>query len=540
VIDPLNGGGTRLPAGFDWHNPDYGPIIAARIEYLKRLRSNPALVPALKEFYRERPAQFISDFGWTLDPRLIERGLPARVPFVLFQRQYEFVDWVIARWRAGESGLCEKSRDCGASWLVMALSCTLALFNRGLTVGVGSRKESLLDLSGDPSSLFYKGRMFLEALPKEFLGSWDRTKHAPYLRLLFPDTDSSVIGESGDEIGRGSRTALFFVDESAYIARQDLLDASLAATTNCVIHVSSANGLDNSFAVKRHSGRIPVFTFHHSADPRKGPEWYAKQVATLDPVTVASEIDINYSASVEGVLIPSAWVQAAIGAHIKLGITPSGSRRGGFDVADQGADANAIAIRHGILLQHLESWSGKGGDIYQSTVRAFDICGTFDCEYLFFDSDGLGSGVRGDARIINEKREADDRPRIFDEPFRGSASPIHPEREMVPKRKNRDFFANMKAMSWWALRRRMEHTHRAIVHGLPVDPDEIISIDPNLPELTALTMELSQPTYSLNSAGKILVDKQPDGMRSPNLADAVMICFNPADHTAQLWAAMAD
>ena len=41
-------------------------------------------------------------------------------------------------------------------------------------------------------------------------------------------------------------------------------------------------------------------------------------------------------------------------------------------------------------------------------------------------------------------------------------------------------------------------------------------------------MELSQPTYSINTAGKILIDKQPEGASSPNLADAVMIAFNPA------------
>jgi hypothetical protein len=33
---------------------------------------------------------------------------------------------------------------------------------------------------------------------------------------------------------------------------------------------------------------------------------------------LAQEVDIDYAASVEGVLIPSAWVQAAVDAHIKL------------------------------------------------------------------------------------------------------------------------------------------------------------------------------------------------------------------------------
>jgi hypothetical protein len=106
---------------------------------------------------------------------------------------------------------------------------------------------------------------------------------------------------------------------------------------------------------------------------------------------------------------------------------------------------------------------------------------------------------------------------------------------MVPKRLNKDLFANKKAQSWWALRLRFQQTHRAINEHLPVGFDDIISIDPELPELLQLQMELSQPTYKLNNAGKIVVEKAPDGTRSPNLADAVMIAFNPATRSTELW-----
>lgn len=75
-----------------------------------------------------------------------------------------------------------------------------------------------------------------------------------------------------------------------------------------------------------------------------------------------------------------------------------------------------------------------------------------------------------------------------------------------------------------------------MVEGLPYFADELISINPNLAELLPLAMELSQPTYSVNTVGKIIVDKQPDGMRSPNLADAVMIAYQPATRTMEVWA----
>lgn len=524
------------PTPFSWQRPDYLAVYEQRMQKLKRLRANPDSLPTLRAYYATNPAQFITDWGCTFDPRNPERGLPASVPFVLFPKQREMIAWVVARWRAQEAGLIEKSRDVGASWLLMALSCSLCLLEPGLTIGIGSRKEQLRDNQGDPSSLFFKARMFLASLPQEFLGGWDVGKHSAHMRITFPQSHSAIVGEAGDNIGRGARSCIYFVDEAAYLERPQLIEASLSATTNCRIDVSSVNGTGNPFAAKRFSGKVPVFTMHWRDDPRKDDAWYAKQCRTLDPVTVAQEIDINYQGSAEGVLIPSTWVNAAIGAHLKLGITPTGYKYASLDVADAGADKNAFAARHGVVLQYLQSWSGKNSDIYRTVVKAFALCDELGHDALTYDADGLGAGVRGDSTAINDQREAAGRPRIRDEPFRGSGAVWRPEAEMVPKRKNKDFFANMKAQAWWALRLRFQATYRAIVEHLPYDVDDLISIAPQLPELLALTMELSQPTYSINTVGKIVIDKAPDGMRSPNLADAVMICYQPASRMLELWA----
>ncbi|EDF5960184.1 TerL protein, partial [Salmonella enterica subsp. enterica serovar Lubbock] len=65
--------------------------------------------------------------------------------------------------------------------------------------------------------------------------------------------------------------------------------------------------------------------------------------------------------------------------------------------------------------------------------------------------------------------------------------------------------------------------------GMEYDPDEIISISSTMENKDRLLMELSQPTWSKNAVGKILVDKQPDGTKSPNLADSVMIAYAPME-----------
>lgn len=526
------------PYAFNYKQPDYTAVFRWRLELLSKLRADPGMLAAFKVHYRHNPADFIADWGVTFDPRNINRGLPPLVPFVLFPRQRDWIEFVMRKFHTREPGLTEKSRDMGASWLSIGLGCTLCIFNEGMVVGYGSRKEEYVDKLDDPKSLFFKARMFMKNLPSEFRAGWNERKHAPHLRVLFPETGAAMTGEAGDNIGRGDRTALHFVDEAAYLERAELVEASLSQTTDCRIDLSSVHGMANVFAQKRFGGKIEVFVFDWHDDPRKDAAWYANQVAQLDAVTVAQEIDRNYSASVEGVVIPNAWIQSAIDAHIKLGIQPSGARFGALDVADEGRDKNAFAGRHGVVLRDLSQWSGKGDDIFGTVQRTFNECDTHGYESFLFDSDGLGAGVRGDARVINEARKIDGRPEIIATPFRGSGEVVDPDGpiptaiKVKPQpgekgRTNKDYFANAKAQSWWALRVRFQITHRAVTEGAPYDPDEIISLSSDLAELAKLTVELSQPTYAQNGAGKILINKAPDGTPSPNLGDSVMIVYSP-------------
>lgn len=505
------------------------------MERLQRIRQNPEALPALRQFYRTNPAQFIIDWGMTTDPRNLDYGLPVTIPFLLFPKQEEWVGWILERWRSRENGLTEKSREMGLSWTSVGLACSLCLFNREMVIGFGSRKEEYVDSTVDPKALFWKVRKFISTLPAEFRGNWDERKHSRFMSVEFPDSGAIIKGEAGDNIGRGDRSTLYFVDESAFLARPQLIDAALSQTTRCRIDLSSVNGMGNPFAQKRHGGKIPVFTFHWTSDPRKDQAWYDNECAKIDdPVIVAQELDLNYQASAEGILIPAEWVQAAIDAHIELGIQPSGMRLGAMDVADEGRDKNACALRYGFLLDDVQEWSGKGSDIYESVVKVFGFCDDFGADEFRFDEDGVGAGVRGDARVINELREVEDIAQITATPFRGSGSVFYPDNEAVPgdngrpARLNRDFFANAKAQAWWNLRKLFRNTYRAR-KGMDYDPDQIISINGSMKNKDLLVTELSQPTWSRTTVGKILVDKQPDGTKSPNLADSVMIAYAPME-----------
>lgn len=524
---------------FDFRNPKYVPVFTQRLATLQRLRDDPKLLAAFRTHYKDNLADFINDWGVTFDPRNIERGLPAIMPFVLFPKQRELIETIVAQWRAGKPMLIEKSRDVGASWIMIAVGVGLCVFNDGMVVGYGSRKEEYVDKLDSPKSLFYKARVFIKHLPPEFRGGWNEKRNGSHMRLTFPATGAAMTGEAGDNIGRGDRTGVYFVDESAHLERPQLVEASLSATTNCRIDASSVAGMDNPFAVKRHAGKIKVFILDWRDDPRKDQQWYEDQCELLDPITVAQEIDRNYSASVEGIVIPNAWVQAAVDADEKLGITPSGKKLGALDVADEGVDLNAYAGRYGISLRRLCEWSGKGDDIFATVARAFQETEGNESSSFYFDNDGLGAGVRGDARVLNEARAVDKLPRIEAIPFRGSGAVVDPDRPIPlatdhapdsQARTNADYFANAKAQGWWNLRVRFQRTFRAVTTGAKYNPDELISLsskDLDAAALAKLTVELSRPTYSLNGAGKILINKAPEGSRSPNLADAVMIVYAP-------------
>lgn len=525
-----------LPFPVDFKNPDYTEIFDWRVERLKRIIADPQVLFDLNLFYKTNPVQFITDWGVTSDPRNIERGLPAVIPFILFPRQEELAFWVLERWRTQTYGGIEKSRDMGVTWLMMALFCAICLFNEGVTIGIGSRKEEYIDRIGDPKCLFYKLRQFMRLLPPQFRRGWNPKKHSPYMRLLIPDMDSSIIGEAGDNVGRGARTSIFGVDEAAHFQRPELIDAALSETTNCRIDISTPRGTNNPFARRKMEGKHNFFTYHWRDDPRKDDAWYKKKCEQIgDPVIIAQELDLDYTASLEGVLIPALWVRSAVDAHIKLNIKPTGVREAALDIADEGKDVCAIGGRHGILLEHVESWSGKNLDTFYSMQKSFDICDQLGYPTLLFDSDGLGAGCRGIGRVINEKRQV----KILVIPFRGSGAVIDPTREVFklakyeatdkfPSRTNEDYFLNLKAQAWWALRQRFYVTYRAIMEGAEFDPEMIISISSTIPCLNKLLSEISQPTFKQSEGtGKMFIDKMPEGARSPNLADTTMMLFAP-------------
>lgn len=480
------------------------------------------------QLYADNPCEFINDWCITYDPRNptkvdphnLDKKLPAKMPFVPFDKQNELVEFFLACMNGQESGLVEKCRDMGATWIACCFSVWVWLYIPGSAVGWGSRKEALVDRLGDPSSIFEKIRMIILNLPDYILPEGFNDKdHCNFMKIT-GGHGATITGEAGDNIGRGGRTSIYFKDESAYYERPELIEAALGDNTDCQIDISSVNGPNNIFHRKRQSGTVKVFIMDWRDHPAKDQAWYDKRREDAESQGLmhifSQEVDRDYNSSVEGVLIPGIWVKASVDAHLKLGIEIIGKKRAGFDVADEGDDVNAIISKHGVLINDLETWGV--GDTHESTARALQFCERHNIEDMVYDSVGVGAGVKAAVRIITSPVTA---------MSYSGVGVMNPEKEYVEGKKNKDMFASGSAQDWWLLRDCFLHTYNAVVKNKDFDEDKIISLSSDLPHLQQLTSELSQVVRSTNARGLILIDKKPKGIKSPNLADSLkMTCSN--------------
>jgi len=522
--------------------PDYFQEYKRRLKSLRRCAHDPRLRQALMTHYANNVHDWIIDWVITYNPRAADLKI---MPFLLFRRQEEFLDFLLECLRDKQGGLVEKSRDIGATWLCCAFSVWLWLFTPGASVGWGSRKEQLVDRIGDADSIFQKMRMILQHLPAWMLPlGFNMRKHATFMKIINPANGSAITGETGDNIGRGGRSLIYFKDESAHYERPELIEAALGDNTDVQIDISSVHGTANVFYRRRYSGvewmpgkpMIPgktrVFIFDWKHHPGKTDAWYnARRQKAADEGLLhlfAQEVDRDYAASIQGVIIPQKWVKAAIDAHIKLGLSPSGDKIAGQDVADEGGDKHALAIRHGIVLQYAEHWGeGDGGD---AARKAITVCTEHQVREVYYDSIGVGAAFKTESNRLRDMGHVPDRMLIM--PWNAAASPLDGTDNIIAgdfyTPTNEDFFVNLKIQSWWRLRARFEKTYKVITQGAYFPPEELISLPSTLENLHVIERELSQPVFKYNSTGKVLVDKKPDGAISPNLADAIVMCFNPA------------
>jgi hypothetical protein len=494
-----------------------------RFELIQRLEADPQLQQLAYVRCAKDAAWWFNNFAWTYDPRGPAGGLPAYLPFDLFPRQEELIGWLDQRVASAEEGLVEKSRDVGWTWVAAGYALHKWIFAPGFKTTFGSRKEVYVDSKGDPDSIFGKIRLLMDRLPRWMVPrGFNPSEHDNFMRLLNPANGNAVTGEAGDNMGRGGRSSLYLVDEGAFIEHAEKVDAAIVANANCRIWASSVNGTGNVFFRKRHSGHIPVFRFHWSDDPRKDEVWAAKKKQELSstPATWAAEYDIDYAASVEGICIPAKWVESSR----KLAREPRGPGTAGLDVG-AGRAKSVLVPKFGPVVLMPTAWQTV--DNIQTTYAALEQAQRLGVMQINYDASGVGNTVTSTLVSANTGG-------VTVTPVNVGVPPT--ETVMPDGRMAGQWFGNLKAQIWWAMRDAFKATHEHVLYleghedGVPHAEDEMIL----LPECGDLTGQISLPKWFKNDAGKIVIETKKQlaarGVPSPDFAEGLVLNFAQTDN----------
>lgn len=540
------------PLNHDQWPPDYQAVYAWRIKTLAELNADPELARSAKAYYSLHKKEFIMHWMDTYDPRKAQKW----IPFVFFIRQAEFIDFLDELNITQESGLVEKCRDMGATWLACGYSVASWLFIPNDAIGWGSRKEILVDKLGDPDSIFEKIRLIIRRLPKIFLPEGlDDRKHLSFMKCINPENGATITGESGDNIGRGGRKRIYFKDESAHYEHPENIEAALGDNTNIQVDISSVNGLNNPFYRRRKAGIVwsphkeidkgytRVFIIDWRDHPEKTQEWYDNRRAKYEREGLlhifAQEVDRNYSAAVSNTVIPYEHIQAAIDAHLRI---PCLMRRpeeipniniGGLDVADGGVDRNAFAIRQWVILRYVDEWGSR--DVGVTTRKAMMEGAKWSNLKIMYDAVGMGATVKAEYNRIKDENLAIQIPKFV--AWNAGAGVIDPYERIIKddleSLTNQEYYYNLKAQAWVSCGMRFYKTWKCIQaieknQTIPnYNADELISLDSKIPLLYDLMNELAQATRNPTSNLRTIIDKAPEGTKSPNLADAVVMSYFP-------------
>ena len=191
----------------------------------------------------------------------------------------------------------------------------------------------------------------------------------------------------------------------------------------------------------------------------------------------------------------------------------------GLDVGD-GGDFNAVVVRRGPVVTHVESWASTPAELGKTTRRAHAVAVEHAVQRMFYDVGGPRAGVRSHLREMLTDHDVAYYPEGVN--FGGEVG--GKDREYSYRVRNADHFRRRNMQMAWALRLRALRTQR-LNDGEAVDPETCLFIDPNLPNVDRFLTQLSQPVYEEDAAGRLVLDKAPDDAPSPDQFDAACLAF---------------
>lgn len=437
------------------------------------------------------PAWWCARWVWTYDPRVS----PAWMPLQPWPKQAEYLRWLALRLRGGGPSTVVKPRDVGASWLNAAFGVWCLLYLPGSSVGYSSRKLMYVD-SGSPDSTFGKVRAILDRLPgwmRPQITQQTRTP-APLIRVA---NGAELKGEGGDNVGRGGRSGLYFVDEFAYYDRQLAVESAVAEAARVVVYCSTYGAPTDRFRRLTETEGVPCFRFAWTDDPRRGEGWLEAKRRVTDDVHFRRDILCDPDASLSGQVFRPEWLDACFAADFQ----PTGMMELGYDPAGDGSSRPMVAWRRGPCVVRLDEARGAHDE-----ARATWVAREASRATVYYDaSGGWGESAR---RVLGR----------YGVPVLGSA----PVPDGVPD--YLELAGNMRAALYLELRQRARNTWLR-EEGVDVAVEDCLDL-PREPRLKAQLLSL---TMTERSGGRLLLESKQTlrarGVASPDDADAVAYSF---------------
>lgn len=259
----------------------------------------------LRQMCAEDLLFFVNAFCWTFSPK-DETKSPSR-PFITWPYQDVFLLVLQDAMIDGHGLHVRKSRDMGATEMLMKAFAHALLFGRLQTMLCLSKKEDSVDQAGNRNTLFAKVDFTTERLPKWLFPELTRKN----MLIENKEGQNAINGDSTtSDSYRGGRGSALFVDEHATIENDKELTAAIEDVADCKIYVATPQGQANEFyriwttdifKVDLHWPLHPLkaagLYYDESGKPRS--PWYDGKTSRLPRWHVAQEYDMDFVGSTQ-------------------------------------------------------------------------------------------------------------------------------------------------------------------------------------------------------------------------------------------------
>jgi len=293
---------------------------------------------------------------------------------------------------------------------------------------------------------------------------------------------------------------MYILDEAKAIpdATWDAVEGAFSTGEVYVLAISTPGDRSGRFfdIHRKASGFSDWQTRHFTVDEairagRVSPEWVEqrrRQWGEDSPVYQARVLG-EFPQLSSDALISLSWVERAIERWKTEKQPQSGHSQAGLDVARYGSSRSCVMIRRTHYVHTMDSWSGNS--VPDTAGRAKRQAEQYQAR-LMVDEIGVGAGVL-DVLLLQGVN-------------------AHGVNVSEPAR-DREHFLNLRAELYWNLRELFRQGQIAI------------------PEDDQLTVELTSVKYKVNQRGQIVIESKDDIIKregkSPDLADALCLCFSP-------------